>query len=415
MRILIVNTIYYIQGGAPIYTLKLAQLLKQNGHKVIPFSMKHPQNLPSQYEKYFPEYIDFKRELREKHIKNIINVARRTFYFKEAREKMQSLLDDEKIDIVHLNNFLHHLSLSIIDPIVERNIPIVWTLHDHILVCPNTNLFDDRLSIPCARCDSFLKRISYPILRRCKKNSILASTMAAAEAFYIAAKKPHKIPELFISPSEFLKEQHRKMGFDTSRFVVVPNFVDCNKFEPHTEPGQYALYFGRLSAEKGLKYLIEAFAKMKDKNLVIVGTGPDEENLRGLASSSGADNITFSGYQTGEKLRKSIYDARFTILPSTCFENAPLAILESFASGKPVLASDIGGIPELISDDVGRLFSPGNADEIIEAVRQLWDRTDKLKSMGENARKLAEEKFSPDKHIKQIINIYKDAIAGKQP
>ncbi len=409
MKILIVNTIYYPQGGAPIYGLKLAELLQKKGHTPIPFSMQNPKNIETPYEKYFVSPIDFRKKLRRITPKKALDVVGRIFHFSEAKQKMEQLLDDEQIDIVHLNNFLHHISLSIIEPIVRRNIPLVWTLHDSILVCPNTNLFDDKRSEPCSKCTNSFKRIVLPVLKRCKKGSFLASSLASAEALYISLKRVQKIPKYFISPSEFLKEQHSKMSFDTSRFVVVPNFVDCAEFEPHPEPGDYALYFGRLSQEKGLEFLIKAFAKLKDKKLVIVGTGAQENELKKLARALNAP-VEFVGFRRGEELRKSIYNSRFVIVPSVCYENAPLAILESFASGKPVLASDIGGMPELVTGDVGRLFPPKDADAIAETVEKLWDDDIKISIMGRSARKIAEEKYSIEVHLEKIMEIYNDAI-----
>ncbi len=411
MNVLIVNTIYYPQGGAPIYGLKLAELLEKKGHTPIPFSMQNPKNIETQYSKYFVDFIDFNEKLRNKTPKKMLDVVGRIFHFTEAKRNIERLLEDEQIDIVHLNNFLHHISLSIIEPIARRNIPLVWTLHDHILVCPNTNLFDDKRGEPCSRCTNSFKRIVLPLLRKCKKGSFGASALASAEALYIAMKKPHKIPKYFISPSEFLKNQHKKMGFDISRFAVVPNFVDCAEFEPHPEPGNYALYFGRLSSEKGLGFLIKAFAKLNNKKLLIVGTGAQENKLKKIAESLNVP-VEFAGFLRGEALRKVIYNSRFVIVSSVCYENAPLAILESFASGKPVLASDIGGIPELVTDDVGSLFPPQDADAIAQTVKNLWDNDNKIKEMGIRARKVAEERFSPEVHLEKILEIYRRAING---
>jgi glycosyltransferase involved in cell wall biosynthesis len=405
MNILIVNTLYYPQGGAPIYGLKLAELLKNQGHNPVPFSMKSPENLQTPYNKYFVSHIDFQQELKDRSLRNLWRVMKRTFHSVEAEGNINRLLEEVPIDIVHLNNFLHHLSLSIIRPIQEREIPIVWSLHDHSLVCPNTNLYNDRANAPCARCTNIIKRACVPVLRRCKKGSFAASAIAAAEAIYAYLKRPAKIPHCFIAPSEFLKSQHAAMGFDVSRFEVVPNFVDCAEFENNPVPGEYALYFGRLSPEKGLDFLISAFAKVKKYPLVIVGTGAAEDALKNHAGLLDAP-VKFAGFQRGEPLKKLIYGARFGIMPSVCYENAPLAILESFASGKPVLASAIGGIPELVTDDVGLLFSPGNADAIADKVSQLWDNKKRIAEMGMNARKTAMEKYSPEAHIRKVLDLY---------
>ena len=409
LNILLVNTMYHLRGGgAPIYGIKLAELLKNRGHNPIPFSMKSPYNLESPYEKYFVDFIDFRRELSQKSFRNGIKVLGRTFYFKQARKNIEKLLDEHNIDIVHLNNFLHHISLSIIEPIRRRNIPIVWSLHDHILVCPNTNLYNDNTQSPCADCTSNFKRFILPVIRRCKKSSFGASLLASLEAMFISLHHPSKIPKVFISPSEFLKEQHRRMGFDVSNFKIVPNFVEVDEFEPHYEPGDYALYFGRLSPEKGLDYLIEASAMAKIP-LVIAGTGPDENKLKKLAEKLSAD-VKFVGFVQGDSLKRTIYNSRIVVLPSICYENAPLMVLESFAAGKPVVATNIGGIPELVGDDVGFLVEPGNSENLADAISNIWGDKNKITDLGRRARMLVMQKYFPEKHIETIMSIYNSIV-----
>ncbi|MCD6532418.1 glycosyltransferase family 4 protein [bacterium] len=407
LNILLVSTFYYPRGGAPVYVIKLEQLLCDVGHNPIIFSMKSPQNLPSQYEEYFVGHIEFSQLVNNATVKNVWKVINRVFHFRQARENMERLLSENRVDVVHLNNFLHHITLSIIEPIRRRNIPIIWTLHDHILVCPNTNLFDDRRSEPCDACRSTLARFFNPIFRRCKKGSLGASFLAGLEALYIAAHKPAQIPEIFISPSRFLMEQHRRMGFDVSRFVVLPNFVEVDQFEPRPG-GDYVFYFGRLSPEKGVDTLIRACAKVRVP-LVIAGDGPARENLERLAEKTGAQ-AKFLGFLTGDDLKEALYGARFTVLPSTCFENAPLSILESFAAGKPVIGSNLGGIPELINDDTGILFPPGDVDSLADAILSLWNSPEKTKKMGFSARKFVEGNFTPEKHIANLLELYRKVL-----
>ena len=395
-------------GGAPIYGIKLAELLKGKGHNPIPFSMRSPYNLKSPYDKYFVDFIDFRKELSQKSFRNGIKVLGRTFYFKQARRNIEKLLSENPIDIVHLNNFLHHISLSIIEPIRRRNIPIVWSLHDHILVCPNTNLYNDNTRSPCADCKSNFKRFTMPIIGRCKKKSLGASFVASLEALFISLHRPSKIPNRFIAPSRFLKEQHRKMGFDVSNFKIIPNFVEYENFEPHYEPGDYALYFGRLSPEKGVKYLIEASAMTKIP-LVIAGTGPDENALKSFAEKIGGD-VKFTGFIQGQELKNIIYNSRIAVLPSVCYENAPLMVLESFAAGKPVIASNIGGIQEIVGNDVGILVEPKNPRFLADAIAKIWNDKNRIIEMGKNVRLLVEQKYSPNNHLEKVINLYNEVM-----
>jgi len=409
LNILIVNTLYYPQGGAPIYGLKLAEILGDAGQNAFPFSMRTPNNIKTPFSKYFVDYIDFRKEFSQKRITGIYKVLTRTFHYGEAKKKIEWLLSENRVDIVHLNNFLHYLTLSIIKPIKRRGIPIVWSIHDHVLVCPNTNLYNDRTGKPCAKCSGFLKRITYPAITRCKKDSIGASAIAAAEAFFIDFMEPWKAVSKFIAPSEFILEQHRRMGFDVSKFQIVHNFVEADNFEPHYEPGDYLFYFGRLSPEKGVEYLIQAAAIAK-KPLVIAGVGPSERYLKYLAEHWDVD-VTFAGFLSGKKLNEAIYGARIVVLPSVCYENAPLMVLEAFAAGKPVIGSNLGGITELLTEDVGMLFEPGNAYPIAEAIDEIWNDEPGLRKMGMNARKIALTKFSPKNHLDKVLKIYNEAIA----
>ena len=413
MNILIVSTYYSHRGGSHVYAIELTELLRKAGHHPIPFAMKFPENLPTEYDKYFVSYIDYQEEL--KHRRSVIRIAKvlsRTFHFAEAKENIEKLLNNVNIDVVHLHNFLHYITLSIIEPIRKRNIPIVWTLHDHLLVCPNTNLFDDRRSVHCTKCTGSFKRIAMPIFRGCKKKSFSASIAASAEAFYFQVKRVAKIPKIFVAPSEFLARQHKEMGFDTSHFDVVPNFVDCENYVPHTNPGEYAIYFGRITTEKGLDSLIEAFAMLRKYPLIIVGSGPAEMRLKKLAEELSAP-IRFFGFLKGEQLKELIYKSRFAIVPSICYENAPLTILESFAAGKPVMGSNIGGIPELITENVGYVFQPNDSESIAQTIASVWDNESLIEQMGKDAREKVEKEYSSSVHIKKIIEIYQKAMLSE--
>src|SRR5262249_8776576 len=154
--------------------------------------------------------------------------------------------------------------------------------------------------------------------------------------------------ERFVVPSRFVIDKLVEWGWDRDRFVHIPNFVETARFEPRGTPGRSFLYFGRVSPEKGLDTLIRAGALARVP-VTIVGAGAEREALERLAADVGAD-ATFLGHQTGEALHDAIRSARAVVLPSTWYENAPLSVLEAYALHRPVIGSDIGGIPELIRD-----------------------------------------------------------------
>ncbi len=408
MNVLIVNTLYYPQGGAHVYCLNLAKALEASGHKPMPFAMNSPQNLPSEYSKYFVKNFDFRKKLSDKSAKNIWRVFARTFSYSEARENMRLFLRENDVDIIHLNNFLHYITLSIIDPIVEAGKPIVWTLHDSVLVCPNTNLFDEKRDHPCTLCSSALRRAILPPLVGCKKKSYSASAIAALESIYFSAKNVAKIPHFFVSPSAFLIEQHRRMGFDTSRFVKIPNFIDTTAFVPNYEPGNYLLFLGRLSREKGIALAVEAAARM-NYPLVVAGEGFMHDELQSFVDKVKAP-VKFTGFLSGNELKALIAGARAIIVPSSCYENNPLTVLEAFASGKAVFGSNIGGIPELVDDTVGGLFEPNNVESLVDVLqRNLFD-DNKIRNMGINARTRVEQKYTPNSHLTQLLDVFSKAI-----
>ncbi|MCK5833316.1 glycosyltransferase [bacterium] len=409
-----VNTFHYPRGGASIYALSLANLLEKSNHEVLHFAMNHPSSIPSPLtEKYWPPYIEFPKILKEGVLRGGYKVFRRTISSKEAETGMDELLDNFDINLVHVHNILHHITPSIFKPIVKRGLPIVWTLHDYSLICPNTNTFDQRKNVMCSAClKGGLSLFNAP-LRRCKKGSFSASTMAAIENAVHRFKKVKDIPDRFISPSRFLAEKFIECGFDEDKFEVVPNFIERKApfyEKKENRSREFALYAGRLSAEKGLKTLIEAWRGMPiECSLKIAGTGPLESELKLLAKD--IDNIEFLGFVHPDKLAEIRNRTAFLVVPSEWWENAPLTILEAFADGIPVLGANIGGIPEMVRSNVtGLLFESRNSEDLLNKARELFDNTEKSKKYGENARRISENEYSSESHLHRILKIYMDLL-----
>jgi glycosyltransferase involved in cell wall biosynthesis len=203
-------------------------------------------------------------------------------------------------------------------------------------------------------------------------------------------------------------------GLDAERVIVVPNYVELGAFEsiplaPRSRgeggaDGDYLLYYGRLSKEKGLRTLIQAVAQVPDSRLKIVGEGPQRQELESLAGHTARRRIEFTGYQRMERLFVTLKGARIVVLPSEWYENCPYAILEAFAAGKPVIASNIGGIPELVKDGRdGLLFEPGNSDELADRIRLILHDNHEIRRLGNNARRKIKEKYGPDLHYTKLM------------
>ncbi|MGC9315186.1 MAG: glycosyltransferase [bacterium] len=413
MRILLVNTFHYYRGGASVYVLKLAELLESHGHEVFHFAMQHPQSLPCpETAEYWPPNIEYPELLKHKTPANIRRVLKIAIHNKAAEEGIRRLIAEKgPFDIAHLNNIMHHLTPSILYPLKEAGIPVVWTLHDYSLICPNTNFINNRTGKLCNKCiPGGLSFLNAP-LSRCKKSSFAASSMAIIEAWALRRRKIAEMVDLFISPSSFLIDRFIEAGFDRRRFVTLRNFAESATESPSDERSG-ALYAGRLSPEKGIHILIDAWRGIDEaKMLKIAGSGPEEGALRKTAE--GMSNVEFLGFVNPEELREIRRRSAFTIVPSICWENLPYSVMESLTDGIPVLGSRIGGIPEMIDDRInGLLFEPGNSADLRNKALELFEDSELLIQLGINALALSRRQFAPEKHLEDLMSAYSRAIAG---
>jgi len=410
MRILMVQTFYYYRGGDSTYMLALAKLLEEKRHEVIPFAMAHPSNLPSPYSDYFVSEIDFPELLRESSPRAALRVAARSIHNGEARKKIAALADKVRPDIAHFHTILAHLTASIIAPLRKRRVPIVWTLHDYRLICPNTSLLSK--GELCERC--LPNRFYEAILQRCKKDSLPASFIAMLTTLYDRLLRVPAHIDRFITPSDFLRLKLIEGGFDPARIESIPNFVDLSDHAGLPEK-DYFCYVGRLSPEKGLDVLIRAMAKLDEGRLLIVGRGPEEDNLKRLAAELGTRRVEFAGFQSGAELKRILAEAQFVVLPSRWYENLPFAIMEAFASSKPVVASRIGGIPEMVDDGVnGLLFPMGDVDTLAASLRRMLGDRRMREEMGRRGREKAERLYEREAHYARIEKIYREVTTEKR-
>ncbi len=409
MRILQIQTFHYYRGGDSTYMFNLSGLLVSRGHEVVHFAMRHPDNLPSAQEKYFVNEIDFPRLLERRTPPAALKVLGRGIYSGEARRNISRLIDDVRPDVAHIHNCHSHLTTSILAPLRRAGIPIVWTLHDYRLVCPNSN-FLSGYEI-CERC--LPNRFHHAVLRKCKRGSAGASFVAMAATLYDRMTRVQSRVQRFIAPSRFLAGKLAEGGFDPARITTLPNFVDAGAF--HSRPDDdYAVYFGRLSREKGVDILLEAMARAGRGKLKIVGDGPERSGLEHLADKLGLGNVEFLGYRSGNELKEILSRAQFVVLPSRWYENLPFSIMEAFASCKPVIASDIGGIPEMVDHgENGLLFPTGDAGELADRIAILLDSQELRESMGRKGRQRVLEIYNADHHYRGIMEIYGDVTGRK--
>jgi len=404
MKILQVNKFNYIRGGAEKYFIEISKELEKIGHQVAFFSMHHPKNNPSIWSKYFVSRISF----NEARLRDKIITPGRILYSLEAKRKFNKIIQDFKPDIIHIHNIYHQISPSILSIAKKYNIPVIMHLHDYKLVCPNYQLFvDDKI---CYRCRG--GKYYNCLKHKCFKKSFWQSFLATIEMYL-----HHKILKIykkniayFIAPSEFMKNTVVNFGWDKNKIKVIYNFSEKMDDKISDKIGDYGLYFGRLSREKGIDILIEALGLSDKKNkLKIIGTGPEENNLKQLVKKLKlSKRVEFLGYKSGQELQDIIRGSRLVYLPSTWNENMPLTLLESLNLRKVVIASRTGGLPELIRDkETGFLFENGNIKELAQIIDNSYNYD--LIKMGSKAKESIEN-LRVEKHLIELLDVYNNIL-----
>jgi len=398
LKILQINKFFFLKGGAERYFFQLSELLNSRGHQVIPFSMQDPRNLPSPFANRFVSHVALNGSGP---IAERVKTAFRVLYSLEAKHKLEGLVLEERPDLAHLHNIAHQLSPSIIGVLKKSGIPVVQTLHDYKLACPAYLMIAE--GEPCDAC--IPGKFYNVLLKRCTQDSLAASAVSCVEMYLHRLMRTYSKVDAFLCPSRFIMGIMKRAGFSEDKLYHIPNFVDGGAYEPSFKRSGYFIYVGRLSREKGLDVLLDAKRRVKRPDLVVVGDGELREELERTASNGGG--ISFSGFLSKDRLAEVWRGAAFTVVPSVWYENFPYAILESFAFGKPVIASRIGGMPELVRDgENGFLVEPGDSEELAERISYLASKPEELSRMGRLARRAVEERYSVEKHYESIMSLY---------
>ncbi|MCU0679450.1 MAG: glycosyltransferase family 4 protein [Planctomycetes bacterium] len=397
MKILLINKFYYLCGGSERYLFELTELLEKNGHEVIPFAMQDPQNQPSPYAGYFAAPVN----VRKFSLRDVI----KTFYNREASKKLRCLIADTKPDIAHVHNIGNHLGLSLLRTLKRCGLPVVMTLHDYKPFCPNRQLYN--AGGVCERCRG--GQYNNCLRHKCVQGSWAKSFLGMLEGYYFRAKGIYDHVDLFIAPSQFMKDVSASFGLGAEKILVLKNFIDCEKFKPagkKSQAGNYILYFGRLTKEKGIWTLIEAMAETREPiKLYIAGDGPEYEAVRyHVDSGKLKGRVKLLGPKYGPELEKLLHEAKAVVIPSLWRENMPYSLLEAMAYGQAVIVSDSGGMPELVRDGRnGFIFKTGASGQLAAKIDQL-DKYD-LSEVGRQAR-LTVAGQNADSHYRELLARY---------
>ena len=389
-RVLLIHNYYQLPGGEDAVFSAEKELLSGRGHEVM-------------------ELTD--TNLRLNQMSNL-RAAKNAVWSNETASKIERLIEKNHPDIAHVHNTWMMISPSVYYSFKKANIPVVQTLHNYRLLCPNALLFRDNKV--CEDCMRF--PIPIPgIFHKCYRGSITQSAIIAAMLTYHRVIHTWKNQiDCYIALSEFARKKFIQGGLQSDKLVVKPNLID-DWSRDHDYDRNHAFYAGRISIEKGVRILVDTWKSHVPSNILlrIAGEGPDRELVNQLVSQK--ENVEYLGYLDQESLRKSIQHAKFVIIPSVCYENFPMTILEAFVSSTPVIASRMGALGELVRDgETGLLFNPGDPVDLAAKVGWLWNHPEESARMGRNARKEYENKYTPERNYQMLIGIYEKAMAGRK-
>ncbi len=412
MKILQINKFFYLKGGAERYFFDLADGLDQSEYQILVFSVKSPENFNYPGQENFAPQINLSRN--EGWLKDL-RKAGKIFWNKQAAKQLEKVIIRQKPDLAHLHNFFGQLSPSIIYTLKKHQIPIVVTLHDYKWFCPNYTFFNhqnkNRVCYDCLKNGHYRKCFT----RKCLKESYLKSLLGYLEGKWHKdiLKLADKI-ELFIAPSKFMENKLRQWGIESNKIKQIPNFISQEwiDFKEQNKINQpYFLYYGRLSQEKGINLLIDAFVGLRneypDWQLKIVGDGP--ERLKVAQAAEDYPQIQLMGQLKGNKLKSIIKQSYAVVMPSLWPENFPYVALESFALAKPVIGSRAGGLVELINQERnGLLFKRGNLEDLKLKLAWAIGHPQKMRQKGRLARNDVLKKYRAENHCQKIIKAYQE-------
>lgn len=403
MKILLVNKYFNMHGGSETYFFGLADMLRQAGHEVIFFAMQDEKNLPCEQSAYFVSNVEFNGELTAT---QKLKAAFRMVYSFEAKKKISALIEKEKPDIIHINLFHRVLTASIVDAAKKHGIPVVFTMHDLNCVCPNHVMLDHGKI-----CEACLHGNYWNCVKRvCFKDSRAKCLMAAIESDFNKRSGLYRKIDLFITPSECYKNKLEASGLTKSPIVHMKNFLPADtKYAVQGKRGDYVLYYGRLSAEKGILTLVRAMKKLENVPLIIAGTGPEEDAIRTEIEAHHLNQrVTMVGFQSGENLWQYVHNCACVVVPSEWYEASGYTACEAQAMGKPVVATNAGGLPENIVDGETGFISPMKDEAALaDAIGRVMRLSDEeYQRMAEKSVANAKKLFDASGYVAKLLVLY---------
>lgn len=395
MKVLQINKYPSLKGGTETVLFETIRLLKEYGHEVVLLSTDEGEVT------YTPTYTISYPDRNASLMKRVSNLPS-FFYNRSAVKTLESIIEKEKPDIAHIHLYQNSFSNSILPVLKKYNIPVVMTLHEYRQICPSYLLLDKNQHI-CEKCID--GNYFHCMFTRCAKGSFIESTLLTMEMFYRRMfYKTEKYVDRFICPSIFVYQKHLAFNKDIAdKSVVIYNPIKIYSLKSINK-GNYLLYFGRLSREKGIQTLLSAMKRLPNVKLKVAGVGD-------FPFSDISTNVELLGFKRREELEPIIKNALFTIVPSEWYETFGLSCTESLMQGTPVIASDIGAIPEIVEHRKnGFLFESGNVNSLVDTISEAILLSDEEYIHMAETGQQSLIKFSEDKYVKSLLSIYKELI-----
>lgn len=408
MRILYCNKYNYPFSGTEVYLFEAMQLMRARGHETALFSMQDGRGDETPYDRHLVRAINFKTKggFWQK-----TKQAAHAIYSIEARKKIRAMIRDFRPDVAHVRNIYHHLSPSILWELKAQGVPVLYHVNDFKLLCPSYNMVSQGRACEACKGGAFwhaMGRNCYPGLG--------ARTALTAEAYaHRWAGTYRKCVDLFLAPSEFVRQKFVEHGWDATRFEVLSHFQEVAP-QPVSSVAENGtvLYFGRLSPEKGISDLLEAIRQLPELRFVIAGDGPERGKLQQMANAYELQNVQFVGHVDRAERDRLIAESRFTVMPSRAYETFGKTILESYALGRAVIASDTGSRRELVRPgETGLLYRCGDVNHLARSIEMLASQPELAERMGQAGRELVSRRYTAEEHYQQLVNLYQDLVAKK--
>jgi glycosyltransferase involved in cell wall biosynthesis len=403
MRILYCNKYNYRFSGTEVYLFELMELMRSQGHEVALFSMADPRGEPTPYDHNFVPHIDFKGK---SNAWQKVRQAAHAIYSPNARRRMRAMIAEFRPDVAHVRNIYHHLSPSILWELKAQNVPVMYHLNDFKLLCPSYNLVSHGEACEACKGGAFW----HAPQQKCYPGLAARLTLMTEAYVHRWLGTYRKCVDLFLAPSQFVRDKFVEHGWDGSKFEVLQHFQGVHELSGPSNDGPL-LYCGRLSAEKGVDDLLRAMQKVPRMRLVVAGDGPQRRELQDLAAALNLSNVEFIGQVSPAERDLRIAQSRFTVLPSHAYETLGKTILESYAAGRTVVASDMGSRRELVhAGETGILYRNGDINELASAIETLGSRPDLADRMGRAGWEFVRQRHTPDGHYRKMLGMYQHLV-----